>query len=69
VSRRSSLELLEYTRLTLQLIELHQHREEDAHLASELKLALKRYIVELEQEASNPLHSRHTFDSPEPTSE
>jgi len=68
VSRRSSRELLEYTKLTLQLIERHPHREEDAHLASELKLALRRYIAELEQETSSPLHSRHGFDSPEPTS-
>ena len=69
VSRRSSLELLEYTRLTLRLIEQHPHSEDDAHLASELKLALRHYIAELEQETSIPLHSRRSFDSPEPTSE
>ena len=52
MSHRSSVELLEYARWTLQLIERHPHREEDAHLASELKLALNRYIEELERETS-----------------
>ena len=50
MSHRSSVELLEYARLTLQLIERHPNSEEDAHLASELKFALERYIEELERE-------------------
>jgi hypothetical protein len=49
MSHRSSVELLEYARLTLQLIERHPHSEEDAHLASELKFSLERYIEELER--------------------
>ena len=57
MSHRSSVELLEYARWTLLLIERHPHREEDAHLASELKLALNRYIEELERETSRALQS------------
>jgi hypothetical protein len=49
-SHGSSVELLEYARLTLQLIERHPHSEEDAHLACELKFSLERYIEELERE-------------------
>ena len=67
MSHRSSVELLEYARLTLQLIERHPHREEDAHLASELKVVLERYIEELERETSKSLQSLRTFRSPEPT--
>ena len=67
MSHRSSVELLEYARLTLQLIERHPHREEDAHLANELKVALERYIEELERETSKTLQSPLTFRSPEPT--
>ena len=47
MSRKSTAELLEYTRLTLRLIEQHPHRDEDAHLACELTISLKRYIAEL----------------------
>ena len=65
MSHRSRLELLEYARFTLQLIELYPHREEDAHLAMELKSALQRYITELEQEAAMPVRSwLRTFRSP-----
>jgi hypothetical protein len=65
MSHRSRAELLEYTRLTLQLIELYPHREEDAPLAMELKLALQRYITELERDAARPARSRlRTFRSP-----
>lgn len=49
MSRSSSLELLEYARLTLRLIEQSPHRDEDALIASELKLALRRYIAELKR--------------------
>jgi hypothetical protein len=64
MSHRSRVELLEYARLTLQLIEQYPHREEDAHLAMELKSALQRYITELEQEAARPARSRlRTFRS------
>ena len=67
MSHRSSVELLEYARLTLQLVERHPHSEEDAHLASELKFALERYIEELEPETSKSLQSLRAFRSPEPT--
>jgi hypothetical protein len=39
MSQRSSVELLEYAGLTLQLIERLPYREEDAHLARELEFA------------------------------
>jgi hypothetical protein len=67
MSHRSSVELLEYARLTLLLIERHPHREEDAHLASKLKFSLERYIEELERETSKSLQSLRTFRSPEAT--
>ena len=67
MSHRSSVELLEYARLTLQLIERYPHDEEDVHLARELKFALKRYINELELETSKSLQSLQTLRSPEPT--
>jgi hypothetical protein len=67
MSRKSSLELLEYTKLTLQLIEQYPHQEEDAHLALELKSALQRYIAELEREAASPARSQRIFRSPRPT--
>ncbi len=67
MSHHSSVELLEYTRLTLQLIERYPHREEDAHLATELKFALGRYINDLERETSKSLQSLRTLRSPEPT--
>jgi hypothetical protein len=65
MSRRSTAELLEYTRLTLRLIELHPHREENAPLAMELKSALERYIAELERETSSPVRSLRNFRSHE----
>jgi hypothetical protein len=64
MSHRSTVELLEYTRLTLRLIELHPHLEEDAPLAMELKSALERYIAELEREAASPGRSLRNFRSP-----
>ena len=67
MSRKSSMELLEYTKLTLQLIEQYPHREEDAHLAMELKSALQRYISELERETVSPARSQRIFRSPQPT--
>jgi hypothetical protein len=67
MSHRSTVELLEYTRLTLRLIELHPHREEDAPLARELKSALERYIAELERETSAPVRSLRNLRSPLPT--
>ena len=67
MSHRSTVELLEYTRLTLRLIELHPHREEDAPLARELKSALERYIAELERETSAPVCSLRNIRSPLPT--
>ncbi|MGA8741857.1 MAG: hypothetical protein WB561_11795 [Terracidiphilus sp.] len=67
MSHRSTVELLEYTRLTLQLVERHQHGEEDAHLANELKLVLERYIAELEWETSGPVRSLRNFRSSERT--
>ena len=67
MSHHSTVELLEYTRLTLQLIERHPHREEDAHLARELKFALERYINELELETSKSRQSLRTLRSPEPS--
>ena len=67
MSRKSSMELLEYTKLTLRLIEQYPHREEDAHLALELKSALQRYIVELERETVSPARSQRIFRSPQPT--
>ena len=51
--RKYSLELLEYTRLTLRLVELHPHREQDVFLAAELKFILRRRIAELESEIAN----------------
>jgi hypothetical protein len=63
MSRRSTVELLEYTRLTLRLIELHPHREENAALAGELKSSLERYITELEREISSPARSLRNFRS------
>ena len=65
MSHRSSVGLLEYARLTLQLIEEYPHRAEDAALAMELKSALQRYIAELEQESARPARSRlRIFRSP-----
>jgi hypothetical protein len=64
MSRRSTVELLEYTRWTLQLIEHYPHREEDAHLAIALKSALERYIAELEREAATPARKLRNFLSP-----
>jgi hypothetical protein len=58
MSHRSRVELLEYARFTLQLIELYPHREEDAPLAMELESALQRYITELEQKVARPARSR-----------
>ena len=69
MSRGSSQELLEYARLTLRLVEQFQHRDEDAPIAGELKLALRRYIAELEQEATSRVHYPHTLKPTEPTSE
>ena len=58
MSLKYSLELLEYIRLTLRLVELHPHRERDAHLAAELQFILRRRIAELESEiASRSLRS------------
>ena len=58
MSRKYLLELLEYTRFTLRLVEQHRHREQDAHLAAELKFILRRRIAELESEiASGSLRS------------
>jgi hypothetical protein len=67
MSRRSTVELLEYARLTLQLIELHPHREEDAPFAWELRSALERYIAELEREISSPVRPLRNLGSPEQT--
>ena len=67
MSHRSAVELLEYTRLTLQLIELHPYREEDAPLAMELRSALERYIAELEREISRPARPLRSFRAPEQT--
>jgi hypothetical protein len=64
MSRRSTVELLEYTRWTLQLIEQYPHREEDAHLAIALKSALERYIAELEQEVASPVRSLRNLRFP-----
>jgi hypothetical protein len=64
MSRRSSVELLEYTRWTLRLIELYPHREEDAALAMELKSALEQYIAELEREVATPVRSLRNFPFP-----
>lgn len=64
MSHRSTVELLEYTRLTLRLIEQHSHREEDAVLEMELKSALERYIAELEREAASPARLLRNFRSP-----
>ena len=64
MSHRSTVELLEYTRLTLRLIELHPYREEDVPLARELKSALERYIAELERETSRSVRSLRNFRSP-----
>ena len=64
MSHRSTLELLEYTRLTLRLMELHPHREEDAPLETELKSALERYIAELEREAASPVRLLRNFRPP-----
>ena len=61
MSHRSSVELLEYTRLTLQLIVRHPHRGEDTHLASELKSVLEQYIAELELETSSPARTMPGF--------
>jgi hypothetical protein len=58
LSRRSKIKLLEYTRFTLRLIELHSHLEEDASVAVEVKSALQRYISELENETA---HSQSIF--------
>ncbi len=69
MSRSSSQELLEYARLTLRLIEQSRHRDEDAHIANELKLALRRYIAELEKETTSRMLYPHTLTPPEPTSE
>lgn len=69
MSRKSTAELLEYVRLTLRLIEQYPHREEDAHLAHELKLTLQRYIAELEQHETSGVISLRTFRSSEPTSD
>jgi hypothetical protein len=52
ISRGSSAELLEYARLTLQLIERHPHLEEDARIANELMFDIERCIKQLEREAS-----------------
>jgi len=65
MSRRSRAELLEYTRLTLRLVELHPHRKEDAALARELKSALERYIAELERETAGRVRSLRNFRSRE----
>ncbi len=65
MSRRSTVQLLEYARWTLQLVEQYPHREEDAHLAIGLESALQRYIAELEQEVAKPVRSRmRIFQSP-----
>jgi hypothetical protein len=64
MSHRSSVELLEYTRLTLRLVELYPHREEDAALAMELKSALLRYIAELEREVASQVRSPRNFRLP-----
>jgi hypothetical protein len=68
MSLKSTAELLEYTRLTLRLIEQHPHREEDAQLAHALTLVLQRYIAELEQQATSRTISLRAFKTSEPTS-
>jgi hypothetical protein len=47
--RRTSLELLSYTRVTLRLIERYSDHAKDPHIV-ELKLALQRCITEFESE-------------------
>jgi hypothetical protein len=69
MSRKSTAELLEYTRLTLRLIEQYSHREEDAHLAHELTSALQRYIAELERPATSRIIPVRAFKTSEPTSD
>ena len=64
MSHRSTVELLEYTRLPLRLIELHPHREQDALLAMELKSALERYIAELETEINQSSPNYHQLTVP-----
>lgn len=63
MSHRSTVEMLEYARLTLHLIEMYPHREEDAPLAMELKSALHRYIAELERKTESPVRSLRKFRS------
>ena len=67
--RKSTAEMLEYTRWTLRLIEQYPHRDEDAHLARELTVSLKRYIAELERSVSDRVHSPKRFGAPETASE
>jgi hypothetical protein len=64
MSHRSSVEMLEYTRWTLRLVEQHPHREEDAHLAMELKSVLERYIAELELEIASSTRPVRNLVSP-----
>jgi hypothetical protein len=67
--RKSTSEMLEYTRWTLRLIEQYPHRDEDAHLARELTISLKRYIAELERSISDPVHSPRRLEATEVASE
>jgi hypothetical protein len=69
MSRRSSVESLEYTRLTLQLIERLQRPAEDAELAAELKFFLQCRIAELERDTARPLPLNQTVPSPAGSSE
>jgi hypothetical protein len=69
MSRRSSVESLEYTRLTLQLIERLPRPAEDAELAAELKFFLQGRIAELERETARPLPLTQTVPSPARSSE
>lgn len=47
--RRTSLELLSYSRVTLRLIERYSQHAEDPHIV-ELKIALQHCIAEFERE-------------------
>jgi hypothetical protein len=53
--RRTSLELLSYTRVTLRLIERYSDHANDPHIV-ELKRALQRCIDEFENEAGTRLN-------------
>lgn len=58
MSLQYSLELLEYIRLTLRLVELHPHRKRDAHLAAELQFILRRRIaVKVDRQPVTPFIS------------